>query len=177
MLLDKGLGELMYKPVPLWLVGPGGLSAWVVFLPSRKSRELSYKSLEGTQGPRSSRRFRLVARLPFYRVMFPCGLQGPESPNHERSTIANSPLWMCARDSKVIWCMQEFQALKKSPFLVTTWQGMGEKIHEEYLEKSELENFLLNLFSCFFWGGAVWVFKREGGAGASGIQVKRSTMD
>lgn len=45
MLLDKGLGELMYKPVPLWLVGPGGLSAWVVFLPSRKSRELSYNSL------------------------------------------------------------------------------------------------------------------------------------
>lgn len=72
--------------------------------------------------------------------------------------------------------MQEFQALKKSPFLVTTWQGMGEKIHEEYLEKSELENFLFNLFSCFFWG-AVWVFKREGGAGASGIQAKRSTMD
>lgn len=59
--------------------------------------------------------------------------------------------------------MQEFQALKKSPFLVTTWQGMGEKIHEEYLEKSELENFLFILFSWFFFlffvfgGGGVGV--------------------
>lgn len=42
MLLDKGLGEMMFKPVPLWLVGPGGLSAWVVF---PISRELSYNSL------------------------------------------------------------------------------------------------------------------------------------
>lgn len=75
--------------------------------------------------------------------------------------------------------MQEFQALKKSPFLVTTWQGMGEKIHEEYLEKSELENFLFILFSCFFFflEGAVWVFERERGAGASGIQAKCSTVD
>lgn len=73
--------------------------------------------------------------------------------------------------------MQEFQALKKSPFLVTTWQGMGENIHEKYLEKSELENFLFILFSWFFWGGAVWVFERKGGAGASGIQAKHSTVD
>lgn len=115
--------------------------------------------------------------FPSTRVMFPCGLQGSESPNHEHSSRANLPLWMCARDSKVIWCMQEFQALKKSPFLVTTWQGMGENIHEEYLEKSELEIFLFILFSRVFFGGAVWVFERGGGAGVSGIQAKHSTVD
>lgn len=155
MWLDKGLGELMYKLMPLWLVGPGGLSAWVVFL---ISRELSYNSLL-----KILRALDLAGGsdwwqdFPSTRVMFPCGLQGSESPNHEHSSRANSPLWMCARDSKVMWCMQEFQALKKSPFLVTTWQGMGENIHEEYLEKSELENFLFILFSWFFWGGGVGV--------------------
>lgn len=39
--------------------------------------------------------------------------------------------------------------------------GIGENIHEEYLEKSELENFLFLLFSCFFCGEGL--FERERG--------------
>lgn len=81
---------------------------------------------------------------------------------------------MCARDSEVTWCIQEFQALKNSSCLVTTCQIMERISMNNIWRKANLQ---ISFFFCWLVLGGCVVSEREGSAEASHILAKHSTMD